>query len=96
MDWVVLQRVALVIQTCSLSDNLGRPRAAKSAYMARAAQPSLWYECCLDSRVSEDVLTGDFKNLGSPFPLQCTAGPPETMTLSVPEQICEDLVLFWI
>ena len=61
--------------------------------MARAAQSFLRYECCLDSRVSEDALTGDFKNPDSPFLQQCTAGPYETMTLCVPEQIGEDLVL---
>ena len=42
-----------------------------------------------DSRVSGAFLAGDCTNLVT-ISLQCTAGPTATMTLSVPEQICED------
>ena len=92
MDWVVLQRALLVFQTCSLYD-LERLHAAKAAYKANAALFFLRLNCCLDSRVSEDARARDFKILIWPFLLQCTAGPTETMTLSVPTDL-SDLVPF--
>ena len=59
MDWVALQQALLVLQTCSLWDNLESKGCLHSTCSALGSR----FKCNL--RVSQNALTGDFKNLST-------------------------------